>query len=188
MVGFAAGSEEVVEAGTTTQLNVQPGTEAVNNWAGVYGNVTSQYVVGTVNSTFFSWDMIEGKYVYASSESLNFTGKWQSSNITHMENQYPFLTNGTERIEDTFDTTGTLDSDFSNSEIESTAATTYNGEGQEFWQTIYLDDGSSGFFATPVEQERKAFNNQTTDYQMILPENGFANDDATEYNLYVEVK
>lgn len=186
--GLAAGSHGSIQAGMTVDLSVSPGPSASNNWAGIFGNVTSSYVVGDSNSTFFSWEIVEGRYIYASSSDLNFSGTWKDSNVSEMESQYPFLANGTEEPEETFDTTGEVDSELISSPVTSTAAETFDGAGNPFWKTIYLNDGDSGFFATPVKANQEAFNGEIADYQMILPEDGFANSNGTEYSLYVEVK
>lgn len=187
-MGLALDNSQVIDAGTAVEVNMSPGTGAVNYWAGIYGNITSRYVVGNSSSAFFSWDMVQGEYVYAASEDLNFSGNWASSNLTYLKDQYPFIENTTEDVSDTFDDTGSVDSKFADSNISSIAAKTFDEDGNYNWETIYLYDGDSGFFAGPVRPLKKAYNGELADYQMVLPEDGVSDTNATEYNLYVEVR
>lgn len=181
-------SNTSISEGKVRNVDISNSAYASTVWTGVYGNVTSEYIVGqSQKSAFFSWGLLDANYVYASSSEINFTADWQSASHSNMITQYPFLENSSEPALETFNTTTDLNSSFQSNNVSNTiAALTYDDTGTEYWPTVYLNDGTNGFFAGEIK-EGKSFNGLKSDYQMILPEDG-SNTAGTEYNLYLEVE
>jgi hypothetical protein len=179
---------DTIEAGRVMDVNLSAANAISDSWAGVYGNVTASYVVGSGDSPFFSWGLLDASYIYASPQTLDFSSDWSPTNISYMESEYPFLGNGTERPEDTFDTTGNVSSDFQDSPVNDTlAAETFDEEGDPYWKTYFVNDGDGGFFAGEVVDGR-SFNDREADYQLILPEDGTDDQDGTAFGVYLELE
>jgi hypothetical protein len=179
---------ETIRAGRSIEMNLGAPRYTSNRWTGVFGNITSQYIIGSnSSSSFFSWDLVNGNYVYATSSSIDFTSDWESADASDLENEYPFLKNATEQVSETFNQTADINSDFQNNFINDTiASVTYNNTGKPYWETMFLKDSENGFFAGKIK-EGNSFEGSPSDYQMILPEN--TNDpNGTAYSLYVEVQ
>lgn len=180
---------ESVGAGSVMNMNVSAPRAPSDMWAGVFGNVTANYIVGQdTQSPFFSWGLLDARYVYASSQPLDFSGDWSPGNISYMKNQYSFLGTGSEEPSETFKyNNGSIDSGFQEDPVNDTLMSkTYNGSGNPYWKTLYLSDGGGGFFAGPVDGGT-SFNDLAADYQLILPEEGFG-DGGTEYSMYLELE
>ncbi len=177
-----------IEAGSVMEANISAPNAFSRTWAGVYGNVTASYIVGTGSSPFFSWGLLDARYVYASPQPLDFSSDWQPANMTYMESEYPFLENGTERPEKTFTTTGDIKSGFQDDPVNDTlAAETFNSTGNPYWKTLFLNDGNGGFFAGRILDGR-SFNDKVADYQLILPENGYDDSQGTAFSVYLELE
>ncbi len=178
-----------IEAGAVMGMDVSVPRAPSNSWAGVFGNVTANYIVGQdTRSPFFSWGLLDARYVYASSQPLNFSGDWSPGNVSYMKDQYPFLENGTEEPVETFTSTnGSIDSGFQSQPVNNTLTSyTYNGTGDAAWETLYLSDGDGGFFTGPV-RDGSSFNGLSADYQLILPEDGLESG-GTSYSMYLELE
>jgi hypothetical protein len=177
-----------VEPGSVVQANISAANAFSDSWAGVYGNVTANYIVGTGNSPFFSWGLLDASYIYASPQELDFSSDWSSTNTSYLESSYPFLGNETERPEDTFNSTANISSEFQEDSVNDTlAARTFNSEGERYWKTLFLNDGDGGFFAGEIADGR-SFNGMKADYQLILPEDGTDDQEGTAFSLYLELE
>ncbi|MFB6099741.1 MAG: hypothetical protein ABEK16_00575 [Candidatus Nanohalobium sp.] len=178
-----------IGAGTVMEMDVSAPRAPSDTWAGVFGNVTAQYIVGQdTQSPFFSWGLLDARYVYASSQPLDFSGDWSPGNISYMQEQYPFLKNGSEEVSETFTSkNGSIDSGFQPGAVNDTLASfTYNSTGDPAWETLYLSDGNGGFFAGPI-RNGVAFNGFAADYQLILPESEYG-DGGKSYSMYLELE
>ncbi len=189
---FSSGAEpgnRTIGAGAVVNMNVSSPRAESDNWAGVFGNVTSQYIIGSdTGSPFFSWELLSANYVYASPQDLDFTSSWQPGNISYLKIRYPFLENTIEEPAETFTATNsTVNSKFQSDPVEDTLVSyTNNASGTSIWETHFLSDGDRGFFAGRVRDGR-SFNNKESDYQLILPENG-DEQGGTAYSMYLELE
>ena len=184
--GTTEPGESRIESGNVVQMSLMVPGSSTDQWTGVYGNITSEYIVGKSRSPFFSWEFLEARYVYASRNGLDFQAEWRSRNKQDIRDSFPFLENSTESVDETFNTSHSLDSNFQNKTFDTVAARTFNSTGRPYWNTMYLSDGNAGFFAGEVDQGT-SFNGEYADYQMILPEDG-SESGGTEYGIYLELE
>lgn len=179
---------EYASEGNVLNVSISAPRYTSDSWTGVIGNVTSRYVVGQAAETsFFSWSLSDARYVYASSQPLDFGSNWSKTNQSYMESQYSFLSDSQESVPDTFNYTANLNSSFQQSPVNETlAAYTLDSDSNPYWRTMFLNDGDGGFFAGEVRQGT-SFEGSSSDYQMILPENG-EDETGTSYSLYIELE
>ena len=173
--------------GNVLNVSISAPRYTADSWTGVFGNVTSQYIVGQSADSFFSWSLSDARYVYASSQPLDFSSDWSRTNQSYMESQYGFLADSPEPVSETFNQTANLSSSFQSDPVNETlASSTLNNQSQPYWKTLFLNDGDGGFFAGEV-RDGVSFEGSSSDYQLILPENG-DEDTGTSYSLYLELE
>ncbi len=182
-----------VQAGHTYLTNLTT-EQSTYHWAGIFGNVTGKIVLGDENNfKMFSWDAI-GQWVYASTASaLDWTNSWSAATCSVLDSAFSFLTGASDDCAHTFTTTDNFTSEATGQSVTNTIeAQTYDNTTTAYWKTMAAQEGSSPtnvVFIAPVETGHKSFNNQTVQYQMILPENGGNGDTSpTQYYLWVELK
>ncbi len=188
----SAGSVNV-NAGHTYLTNLSA-EQSTYHWAGLFGNVTGKIVLGDTSSfKMFEWDAI-GQWVYASiASALTWTGTWDAATCSDVESAFSFLTGASDDCAHTFTATDNFNSEATGQSASSTIeAQTYDNTTTAYWNTMVVKDGAATpnlVFVAPVETGHKSFNNQTVQYQMILPENGGNGDTSpTQYYLWVELK
>lgn len=175
-------------SGTVSEVNLNSLARS-DNWAGVYGNASGRYLLGSSGSELYSWGSSRGKYVYFDEDSIDFGSNWSPANLTYMNSEYPFLLNSTtEEASVTFNRTVSVESVFQAGSVDNTVAShTFNGTGQPFWKTAYLTDGYDGFF-TAIVDDSTSYSGKPADYQAILPENGYASSEPTSFNVWIELE
>ncbi len=188
---FAESDDEVeVYGGNVTQANLDS-EQSTDNWAGIYGNASGNLVLGAgeEGDVLFDWDA-SADYVFASSDDV----VW--SNITNgtaetVNNFYGLEVEDSDSAEDTFNAEDNATVDVAREEYEGDTALT-NGDEDEEWSTVVLEDNSSDIdttnvpvFSGIVGEGDSAFNGDEADYQMILP----AEDDTEprSFDMYLEL-
>ena len=185
---------------TTMALNA---TTQNPRWKAYVGNVTGTLTLDDANdNTLFQWSLtsVTGEvYATRAPGSLNWSGT-NCSNASHMslEELALNLSNKDDNISRTFNTkihngfyVGTREiltnSCFSvHTFINSTTQ-------QSRFEEVVLYDGTNEtngniIFSTILEQDKYGFDNNTYDFQMILPENGLPTwSSSTAYYFYVEL-
>lgn len=154
-------------------------------WAGLFGNVSGNIVLGDAGSnSIFTWSA-EGVLVYASDTQPNWTNV-VDANEADVVSRYSFLgENASDRYTETF--TGASE-DISSSvfSITSDYAPAFSSGGTP-WKTYSLSDGVNIIFAGLVKPDGDFnYRGGISDFQMILPEGGH-DSSPTTYNLYVEL-
>jgi hypothetical protein len=178
----AAGSSSVTSGQIyTANLSTE---QATYRWAGLFGNVSGNIVLGdSDDDVLYQW-AASGNLVYASTAAAPVWASLADATDAQMP---AYLTTGSDNYTATF--TGgsesigsgifTVSSDFATT--QTAAATT--------WKTYSLWDTTDLIFAGKVEEDGSAYDGSSADYQMIIPEDGTAgNAVATSYNLWVELQ
>lgn len=174
------------DGGNVTYVDVDS-TVITSRWAGFYGNVTGSLLLGDASAnTFYQWTVadVTGAVVYAANGSVT---DWTGGNIGPLANaNAPTWVAGssTDNFTNTFNTTGTFTS--SSPSIGSVpVATTLNGSGvagdldtYALWSTA----DSVNIWAGAVVDDANGFNNETVDYQILLPAQT-----GTTYSFYLEL-
>lgn len=192
--------------GYITTLNITAVTQNVR-WKAFIGWVSGRFTLNDASgSTIYDWSLsnaaITGE-VYATRNASTIA--WSritcaNTSILQQENFYMNHSNPDDNITRTF-TGDTTHASFSIGAVTLSAnacptLNTYinNATQTTDFEEIALYDGlntSSGgnvVFATILEQDRVGYNNQSYDFQMIVPENGHASfSGSTAYYLYVEL-
>ncbi len=192
--------------GYITTLNITAVTQNTR-WKAFIGWVSGRFTLNDASgSTIYDWSLsnaaITGE-VYATRNASTIA--WSritcaNTSVLQQENFYMNHTNPDDNITRTF-TGDATHSSFSigGVTIGANACPTINTYINNATQTadfeeIALYDGfntSSGgnvVFSTILEQDHNGYNNQTYDFQMIVPENGFSGfSGSTAYYLYVEL-
>jgi hypothetical protein len=185
---------------TTMVLNA---TSQNLRWKAYVGNVTGTLTLDdAADNSIFEWDItsITGEvYATRTSGTINWSGA-NCSNITHMELENLALnhTNIDDNITSTFDSSTHEGFFVGTSEILANTCfavnTFVNSTSQtESFEEVVLYDGTNHtngnlIYASPLEQDTYGFDNQTYDFQMIVPENGLATfTSSTAYYFYVEL-
>jgi len=171
-----------VLSGNITQANVESNMSTYR-WVGLIGNVTGNIELGdSGNNIMYTWTAA-GKLVYASTGS---SITWSSLADATASDMPAYLTGA---YSDNYTNTFTGAAENIGSGIFTTLTSDYAGtNGGTTWKTYSLTDGSNLVFAGKVVENNVSYRGTTVDYQMILPEDGTANDQtATTYYLWVEL-
>jgi hypothetical protein len=187
------------EGGTITTLLVNVSAQTTS-WKGYVGNVTGRIALkDSSNYSLYDWVLssVAGE-VYASRSS---TIVWQNvncSNSSLLTSEDAFLGMPLANI-DTINKTfnGTIHKTFvvgsrsiTNSTCPSIALninnTAQSPSEQASFQEIALYDGSSNVYSATIENNLYGFDNQTYDFQMIVPDS-YAETTATTYYFWVEL-
>ena len=204
--GAVSAYELNVSGGYISTINISSTTQNVR-WKGMVGQVTGSFTLDdSVGSTLFDWSITEvAGEVYATRNSTSPT--WtniQCANVTLMETENVLInhTSADDNLTATFNTTsGASHSQFvvGTTTISANTCPTLNTyvnnvtQDSSFEEMALTDstDFSSGgsiIYASILEQDANGFDNQTYDFQMIVPENGEATfTGSTAYYLYVEL-
>ena len=175
-----------VEAGNISIISIDTNASTYR-WAGVLGNVSGNIVLGDASSNqMFTWTG-EGRLIYASTAG---SIAWASLADAVVGDMPAYLTSG---ASDNYTQTFTGASENIGSGIFSTISSDYamtnNNVATPTWKTYSLKDGGSNLvWAGLVSAAGTSYAGDTTDFQMIIPEDGTAGNLATtSYNLWVEL-
>ena len=173
------------------------------HWKAYVGNVTGKLALqDLVGSTIYDWQVTAATgMVYATRKST--TANWTNincSNATHLRNEDIAMnhTNKDDNISKTFNLQ-THDSFFVGSKqipadyCFSLYTYVNNGSQATSIDEVALYDGTNStngyvVYGTVIEVDHPGFDNQTYDFQMIIPEKGIAGwSSSTAYYFYVEI-
>jgi hypothetical protein len=198
-----AGALTINTSGGSITKVVLNATTQNPRWKAYVGNVTGTLTLDDANdNTIFQWSLttITGE-VYATrfSGTINWSGV-NCSNSTHLANEDKALnhTNRDDNITATFNEKVHRGFFVGTREILQNTCfsvhTYINSSSQQAnFEEIALYDGtneSNGniIYTSPLEQEMYGFDNNTYDFQMIVPEVGLATwTSSTAYYFYVEL-
>ena len=182
-----------LDGGNVTNANISA-QQSTDQWAGVYGTANGSLVLGagtqgTDGSLLYEWEA-DADEVYASNGSV----VW--SNIINGDastvDSY-FGISGSDSAVNTFTAT-TQTVTVGPQSVGGDTALTYNSTGDGDWSTIILEDNSSAVgttnlpvFAGIVGEGSDAFNDDTADYQLLLPAEDGDTGTTTSYNMYLEL-
>jgi len=168
-------------------------------WAAVYGSVTGNVTLASNDSStryeLISWTAGGAGYVYATNSSsapswasivptpwtgsqldsyLGFDSAWSdNANRTFAYNN-SLLTVGTKTI-----SAGTG---------SNTAAKSENYSNATVWETVALNDTTTTpVFTCLLQSNQTAYNGETADFQLLLPNNQKVDGPATVYYFYLEL-
>lgn len=185
---------------TTMVLN---GTTQNPRWKAYVGNVTGKLTLDNGNNrTIFDWSLttlVGEVYVTRSSDSINWTGI-NCSNATHISVEEIALnhTNRDDNLTKTFNDKTHAGFWAGTSQILANSCFSVNtyvnstSQQADFEQVVLYDgtNESNGniVYATPLENDVYGYDNQTYDFQMIVPENGLVTwTSSIAYYFYVEL-
>ncbi|MGB9748555.1 MAG: hypothetical protein ACP5OZ_02850 [Candidatus Woesearchaeota archaeon] len=187
--------------GTITTMNLF-GITQNPHWKAYVGNVSGKLALQDASTyTIYDWAIsrVSGE-VYATRNSV--TPSWtnircaNSSELSSEETFFNMSSADDDSISKTFNST-THKSFFVGTKpiSSSTCFATYTyiqnqsqspSEEAKF-QEIILSDGANLIFATLLENKSVGFNNQTYDFQMLLPESKLLSAPNTAYYFYLEL-
>ncbi len=182
-------SSDITEGGDVTALNLD-GNDSTQKWAGYYGNVTGNLVLGFSNTSImfaWSWSQADGGEVCVSTDA-NFGWATISTATNSSLNTVWDFGAASDNATATYTT-------FENFEIAGTALSDVEtATDLQSWETGVLDDGSSAAendFAFCVKIDTTgsatALDGSTADYQLMVPTTDTAA--ATEtYYFFLELQ
>ncbi|RME31954.1 hypothetical protein D6789_01085 [Candidatus Woesearchaeota archaeon] len=180
-----------LESGNISEASLESNMSTYR-WTGLYGNVTGNIVLGDSNSNqLFAWTA-QGRVVYASELATINWANLADADWAATETDYTFLnvSGSADDYNNTFAGAAENIGSLIFTTLTSDYATTLSS-GSTTWKTYSLTDASGGtdiIFAGRVVQSGTTYNGETADFQMILPEDGTANDNTpTTFNLWVEL-
>jgi hypothetical protein len=194
VINTTGGSISTVFLNATTQ-NVR--------WKAYVGNITGRLTLEDASgATIYDWfsSSVNGQ-VYATRKET--TVNWNDvvcANLTHIENENRAMnqTDAEDNITSTFSATlhrtfyvGTKQ--ISNNSCRSVHTYVNSTAQSSLFEEVLLYDGTNEtngniVYTSLIEQNTFGYNNQTYDFQMIIPENGQPGwSSATAYYFYVEL-
>jgi hypothetical protein len=83
----------------------------------------------------------------------------------------------------------TLDSEIFTTIVAGNYVDTYTDTGAGHWRTFSMYDTVNVVWANEVRENNRSYKNTTVDYQILVPEDGTAEDvTATNYYMWVELE
>ena len=181
-----------VEAGNIYLANVT-GEQSTYHWAGVYGNATGTLVLGdssTPPHKMYEWPA-NATYVFFDDDSTINWDNLDTATCSDVETSFNFLSGASDDCDSTLTTTH--DPSFKAiTDIGATVAgQTYDSSGSGYWWTLAIKDNTAEdvIFVGEVDNNyHSAYNGDTVNYQVILPENGENGDTGTTtYYIWIEL-
>lgn len=188
--GFFASGVIGAQGGNNTNLNASSETQT-EAWQGFFGEVAGNITLQDANGfSMYEWADAMAGTVFASRDSaVDFTSIAGQTDCTIDED---LTGTNSDRVNNTF----ALNTSLSGWSIAGTSITsacqthTYvnsTAQSTNFEEIILTDDGgTTSIYATTIETDTLGFDNQTHDYQLIVPDT--LNDTTTTYYLYVELQ
>lgn len=164
------------------------------NWAGYYGNVGGKLRLGTDNAKMYEWTIADtGGEVYASTNESITWGSIVGESGAHVDSNLSYLADKSDSATITFGNSNSA-LNVGNVLIKAgTASATHtfvNGSAQsDTFEEVILYDGANIVWTAIISPNSEGFEDAAAshDYQMIVPEDGIGNSDATTYYFYVEL-
>jgi hypothetical protein len=180
--------------GAITNVDHTSATTQTYNWAGYYGDVGGTLRLGTDNAKMYEWATADtGGEVYASTSDSITWGSIVGESGAHVDSNLSYLADKSDSATITFDSLNSA-LNVGNVLIEagnaSATHTFVNGNAQSTnFEEVILTDGTNIVWTATISPNSEGFEDATAphDYQMIVPEDGSGNSDATTYYFYVEL-
>ena len=167
-------------------------------WKAYLGNVTGSLTLDDpVGNTIYNWALltISGK-VYASRSNSITWANINCSNQTYVDSEQTalsFASSDSDSINRTFNSTNHqsfLTAARNMTGCRSTATfvndTRQAQVASALFQEVLLSDGTNSVYATLINTAQRGFNNQSLDFQMIVPQSK-ATSTPTQFYFYVEL-
>ena len=194
--GSAAQSVQAV-AGNVSRLDIHA-TTVSQFWQGYYGNITGTIVLANANNkSLYQWETANPNgEIYASRNNSIDWSQVGCANQSSIYNEETLLNmgNSSERINRTFNQTSNPQffvggTDITANSCRSTNAYNASGYQQSDFYQILLSSQNNMIYTTLIDQNKKGFDNNTYDFEMIVPEDGSnGNTATTTYYFYVEIQ
>ena len=180
--------------GAITNVDHSSATTQTYNWAGYYGDVGGTLRLGTDTAKMYEWTTADtGGEVYAStSESITW-GSIVGESGAHVDSNLSYLAGKSDSATITFNTPNSALNVGNVSIGAGNASATHmyvDGSAQtDDFEEVILTDGTNIVWTAIISPNSEGFEDAAAlhDYQMIVPEDGSGNSDATTYYFYVEL-
>jgi len=194
-------------AGNLTALVIDATTVTLS-WQGYYGNISGTVLLDDAsNYTMYDWSVASPQgEVYAANSSVvtwtnikcvNFTFNGSVDlNLTEINSMFSMNSWDADGINKTFNKTYTDADGFYVGTVQINTADscpmTYTYVNDTFqsssFKEVLLTDNSTIVFTALLEQDARGFNNATSDFQIIVGENGHSGDTSvTNYYFFAEI-
>jgi hypothetical protein len=186
-------------AGNITELLVNS-TIVSRAWQGYYGDVSGNVVLKDANNKiFYDWNLssVHGEIFASRSNSIEWSDV-KCANTTELYSEDSYLsmnsaTDGESVFKTFFNTTSFRDFYAGNSLIVSSqecyATNLYSDAGpqNDAFAEIILSDSHAIIYTGLIENHVTGFDSQAHDFEMIVGENGRADNSPTPYYFYIEI-
>jgi hypothetical protein len=173
-------------AGNVTRITIEANMSTFR-WVGLYGNASGTFQLGdSSGNALHSWGNAKGRVVYLSKANPSWS-TLADANIAAVTANFTFIGgSAADNYTNTF--VGTAENIGSGIfSLTSDYATTLS-TGATTWKTYTITDGTNIIFTGRVSEDGTAYNGDTADYQMIIPEDGTGGDEtATEWKIFLEL-
>jgi hypothetical protein len=178
---------QVTEGGNISAVNVAS-VSLTDKWAAFYGNVTGNVSLtnGTASVYTWTWSSIAGGEVCLSTGSAISGTVGQVSSGVPIDTAWGFPSTSADSANNTFKTADCA-MDFSQGSVASTANVTHKGLSS--YTTCAVQFGTAQknnyFFCAAINSTGKSFNNQTVNYEIMVPTTAGAGSET--YYFYAEL-
>lgn len=181
--------------GAITSVDHTSAITQTYNWAGYYGDVGGKLRLGTDNAKMYEWTTTTdtGGEVYASTSESIAWGSIVGESGAHVDSNLSYLADKSDSATITFGNSNSalnVGNVLIAAESASATHTFVNGNAQSTnFEEVILTDGTNIVWTAIISPNSEGFEDATAshDYQMIVPEDGSGNSDATTYYFYVEL-
>ncbi|MFH1095523.1 MAG: hypothetical protein V1728_04865 [Candidatus Micrarchaeota archaeon] len=188
--------------GNITQVNLTINSSTLH-WQGFYGSVTGSLRLASGNesnvSTLKLWTVstLRGQIYASRASNIDFTVLNSTAvTLAAVDSAFSFLSGANDAAVNTG--TDSLNPAFSIGQYAVGASTaplitTLNSTGQSMWQQVVLNDGNTSdssryVFVGIINNSGVAYNGQSANFQIIVPENSVGDATPTTYYFYGEVQ
>lgn len=176
--------------GNQSNISVDVETQTVA-WQGFFGEVLGNITLADASDNIlYAWLNATGGNVFASrNSSVDFSGIAAQNDCTIDES---LTGTGSDRVNNTFSESSNTEFTIQGITIDASTACATNtyvnsaAQSTSFEEIILTPDaGITSVYATRIEENVIGFDNQTHDFQMIVPD--FNNETTTTYFFYAEL-
>jgi hypothetical protein len=176
-----------ITAGYINQVSLTANVSTIK-WAGIFGNVSGNIQLGdgVSENVMFNW-VAQGNLVYSSEAGAPSWATLATTTPGDIDAALSYMSaSDSDSATNTF--VGASESIGSNLfTLSSVFATTLSNGGNN-WKTYALTDGADFVYAGKVDVANENYVGGSSDFQMIVPEDGTAGDsNPTTYSIWVEL-
>jgi len=172
------GSAEV-NAGTVYEYNVSY-TAKTGYWAGIYGKVSGQYILGDGTNNLYTWNVTapSGYVLLSYTSSPNFAAISAINSGTLATDQSDLYNairtdlttwspDADQNVDKTFEYNADADCGYAGATLAAHVAGTWSGNS--YWPVCaYKDDANHVVYASPIDASGTAFDGNPTQYEAIV--------------------